>query len=280
VTLTNLAASTQLGTLTQNWTSLATQGRLDAIAMMAAELNTITGTSGFISIDRLAIGPLTFILTPLPRVVLGAQQTLNNFLTGDLAEVKFFSSALLDSDRQLAERTVANQYGINGNFGTNLPPRILWSAPTNKAVFIQPKTLNLAASADDADGTVARVEFFNGANLLGILTRPPYNFTWSNVPPGHYSLSARATDNVGASNTTPSLGIVVQPLTLTVLFGPQTNTQFAFQFQGQDSQSYVVEDSTNLSTWLPLLTTAPSNGVAICIDSNATAPQRFYRLRQ
>lgn len=105
-------------------------------------------------------------LTAPARLLLGAQQTLANFLTGDLAEVKAFSSPLLDSDRQSVERTVANKYGISGNFGTNLPPTIVWNVLTNSTLFIQPQAVTLAVSVDDADGTVARVDFFNGASLL------------------------------------------------------------------------------------------------------------------
>jgi hypothetical protein len=244
------------------------------------ELNSISGTSGSISVDRIAIGPISSTATSLARVVLGGQQTLTNFLTGDLAEVQLFSSALLDADRQLAERTVANKYGISGNFGTNLPPTITWTSPTNNSLFIQPTALPLTASANDADGTVAHVDFFSGTNLLGTATQLPYGFTWSNTPPGNYTLWARATDNVGATNSSPPISITVQPLTLTLLSGRQTNRQFTLQFQGQDNQSYVVENSTNLLAWLPVWTNSASNGLTTLVVSNATAPQRFYRVRQ
>ena len=41
--------------------------------------------------------------------------------------------------------------------------------------------MNLAATASDADGTVTKVEFFNGAAKLGEDTTAPYSFTWSGV---------------------------------------------------------------------------------------------------
>jgi hypothetical protein len=52
LSLQNLNTSTELGTLTQNWTG---QGWLDVIAMEEAQLNTLSGTSGSISVDRIAI---------------------------------------------------------------------------------------------------------------------------------------------------------------------------------------------------------------------------------
>ena len=226
-----------------------------------------------------ATGTTNSLNTP-NRLVLAAQQTLTNFLSGDLAEVKLFSSPLLDVDRQLAERTLANKYGISGNFGTNLPPTVLWNAPTNNSVFIQPLALLLTASADDADGTVARVEFFNGTNLLGTVTSAPYTLTWSNIPPGSYSLLARATDNLGTTKNSTPITILVQPLTLAVLPGSNTGTQFAFQFQGQNGHNYYVETSTNLAAWIRVLTNTPTNTVAVFTDTNAIDTQRFYRVSQ
>ena len=57
--------------------------------------------------------------------------------------------------------------------------------------------MSLAASASDPDGTVAKVEFFNGATKLGEDATAPYAFTWSGVRPGTYTLTARATDDLG-----------------------------------------------------------------------------------
>ena len=38
-----------------------------------------------------------------------------------------------------------------------------------------------APTASDSDGTVAKVEFFNGTTKLGQDTTAPYGFTWSGV---------------------------------------------------------------------------------------------------
>jgi hypothetical protein len=89
---------------------------------------------------------------------------------------------------------------------TNVPPVISWVVPANNSTFIQPKTITLTASATDADGTVTNVAFFNGTTLLGNVTTGvgnQYSLTWSNAAVGSYTLSARATDNSGATNTSP-----------------------------------------------------------------------------
>jgi beta-glucanase (GH16 family) len=59
----------------------------------------------------------------------------------------------------------------------------------------------IEASASDIDGTVSTVEFYNGTTLLGQDTTSPYSFTWASVPGGCYTLTAKAIDDLGSSNT-------------------------------------------------------------------------------
>jgi outer membrane protein assembly factor BamB len=85
------------------------------------------------------------------------------------------------------------------NLPVNQPPLVSLTSPTNGAVFRPGTNINLAATAVDSDGSVARVEFYSGTNLLGSVTNAPYSLVWSNVPVGVYALSARAYDNLGAN---------------------------------------------------------------------------------
>jgi hypothetical protein len=174
---------------------------------------------------------------------------------------------------------------VSASFLTaNMPPVINWVVPTNNSTFIQPNTITLTASATDSDGTVTNVAFFNGTTLLGNVTTGvgnQYSLTWSNAAVGSYTLSASATDNSGATNTSPAtIAILVQPLTLTVS-GTQTNGQFGLTFQGQNGQNYVLLTSTNLMMgWTPVWTNAPINGLLMFTNANATDQARFYRVSQ
>jgi len=47
-----------------------------------------------------------------PRLVLGAQQTLISFLTGDIAEVKIFNSSLTNTERVAEENALRQKYAI------------------------------------------------------------------------------------------------------------------------------------------------------------------------
>jgi len=53
------------------------------------------------------------------------------------------------------------------------------------------------ATASDSDGSVARVEFYEGANYLGQDATAPYLFTWTSVPNGCYTITAQAIDDMG-----------------------------------------------------------------------------------
>ena len=82
---------------------------------------------------------------------------------------------------------------------TNQAPTVTLTSPANGASFTAPTSIMLAASASDADGTIAKVEFFVGTQLLATVTAAPYTFTWNNVLPGNYTIIAKATDDKGAA---------------------------------------------------------------------------------
>jgi Bacterial Ig domain/Fibronectin type III domain len=94
-------------------------------------------------------------------------------------------------------------------------PSVTLTNPANNARFAAGNNINLGASASDADGTVARVEFFQGTNSLGFVTSSPYNLIWSNVTSGAYALTARATDNNGLYYTSSVVNIMVAGISIT-----------------------------------------------------------------
>jgi len=171
---------------------------------------------------------------------------------------------------------------VTASFLTNVPPVISWLLPTNNALFIQPRTITLTASASDADGFVTNVAFFNGPNLLGNMATGfanEFSLVWSNVVPAIYNLTAVATDNLGATNnSSATIEIVVKPIVVQVS-APQAGGQFSFSFQGQNGQNYVLETSTNLASWTPVWTNATTNGIVWFTNTSATDLDRFYRVR-
>jgi galactose oxidase-like protein/Big-like domain-containing protein len=93
----------------------------------------------------------------------------------------------------------------------NVPPTVSLTSPANGASFAWKPTITLAATANDSDGNVAKVEFRDGTTVVGQDTSAPYSFTWRNVPSGSHVLTARATDNLGSATTSSSASITVLP---------------------------------------------------------------------
>jgi len=68
-----------------------------------------------------------------------------------------------------------------------------------------------------------------------------------------------------------------------LLVNPRTTTNGAFQADvlGQSGVTYVIERSTNLTSWVPFLTNVPMTNLDSFIDTNSPQfPRRFYRALQ
>ncbi len=136
---------------------------------------------------------------------------------------------------------------------TNTPPTVGLTAPANGASFTSPATIGLAATASDANGSVTRVQFYRGTTLLATDTTAPYSYSWTNVAPGTYSITARATDNQGAVTTSA-------PVSVTVVNTPPTVSLTS----PTDAASF-----TSPATVALAATAADSNGTVASV--------RFYR---
>ena len=93
----------------------------------------------------------------------------------------------------------------------NSAPTARITSPVDGATFDWKPTITITATASDAEGAVARVEFLDGTKVLGQDTTAPYAFTWRNVASGGHTLRARATDAGGAVGTSPVVGVTVRP---------------------------------------------------------------------
>lgn len=91
----------------------------------------------------------------------------------------------------------------------NGAPTVSITSPANNATFNSGATITINAAAADADGSVSKVEFFNGATKLGEDTSSPYSFSWASVPAGNYQLTAKATDNTGATTSSATIAVIV-----------------------------------------------------------------------
>lgn len=126
----------------------------------------------------------------------------------------------LDAAFLNADGVVRDTFTITKGAPTNRSPSVSLTAPTPGGSAAAPATINLAANASESDGSIQRVEFYQGGTLLGTDTGAPYTFAWTGAPAGSYLLTAKAYDNQGAATTSTAVTFTVnaaqtpQPTTL------------------------------------------------------------------
>jgi hypothetical protein len=161
---------------------------------------------------------------------------------------------------------------VSSSGSANSAPNVTLTSPVNGTTFGAPASITLSANASD-DGSISRVDFYAGTSLIGTSTTPSgstYNFTWTNVAAGSYSLYAVATDNsglatasntssvtVGGQNSPPSVNLTT-PLT-GATFGAGTN--IAIKATASDTDGAVSKVEFFAGANLVGTSTVPVNGL-------------------
>ncbi len=113
----------------------------------------------------------------------------------------------------LSARAVDNQGDTNTSpltvLNVDAYPAIELIDPAGGSRFSTEQQIALSAAVTDSDGSVTRVEFFDGPQFLGETLAEPYILKVSNLPPGEHALFARATDDHGASSRSLPITITV-----------------------------------------------------------------------
>jgi probable HAF family extracellular repeat protein len=111
---------------------------------------------------------------------------------------------------------------------SNSPPTVSITSPTNNTLFQALATIPITANAADANGTVAKVEYFyGGTNKIGEAYTSPFSVTWSNVVAGTNLITAKATDNGGASTTSSAISVIINAQPTVSITNPVNNASFA-----------------------------------------------------
>jgi hypothetical protein len=145
--------------------------------------------------------------------------TRDDFVTrmqGDIAEILIYNVALGEAQLKNVSSYLGSKYGVTVVVPTNTPPSVTITNPAGSGTFAAPTSITINASASDSDGSVARVDFYIGAGLVGSATSAPFSTTVDLPPaPGTLTLAAVATDNLGRASTSA-------PVTITVTASPIT----------------------------------------------------------
>ena len=105
--------------------------------------------------------------------------------------------------------TFTNVTARTATTGTNQPPTVSLTSPSTGATFTEPATITVAATASDTDGTVTRVDFYQGPQLIASDTTNSYSASLPNLAAGTYQLTAVATDSDGATSTSAPVSVTV-----------------------------------------------------------------------
>lgn len=93
----------------------------------------------------------------------------------------------------------------------NQLPQVSISGPVASASLTPNAPTTITAIASDTDGSVASVEFFANGVSLGSDDSSPFQFIWTPTAGGTVDLTARVTDNGGATSTSATVTVVVEP---------------------------------------------------------------------
>lgn len=131
------------------------------------------------------------------------------FYNLDLYSVKQMFMLTGDPPGSAVDIFIDNIYYSGGGGPVNTAPTVSITSPSNNASFAQGQSIVVNANASDADGNVMLVEFYANGVKLGEDATSPYSFTWSGASTGSHTLTARATDNQGATTTSSGVSVTI-----------------------------------------------------------------------
>lgn len=148
---------------------------------------------------------------------------------------------------------IADTFTLLKGVPTNLAPSVVLTSPANGSSAAAPASFTLSATASDTDGTIARVDFYQGTTLLGTSTTAPYEYVWSNVAGGTYAITARAVDNSGASTTslvanvtaTTPVALPAAPTNLVAVAASRSKINLTWLDNATNETGYQIERSSD-----------------------------------
>ncbi len=211
-------------------------------------------------------------LTSPTQLVLGAQQTLINFLTGDIAEVKIFNTPLADSDRTAEENALKCKYGLGSGAAPAVPTGLVATAGNRKITCNWMPVAGAASynfwSATNASGTFNLIatgltaSSFVDTNAISGITN---YYAVSAVSACGYSVNSAA---VGVFLPKPVIGFSLSAGLLTLSWPGWAN-------------DWVLYATTNLTSpifWVPITNVVGSNNAQFNVTLPVGSGSQFFRL--
>ena len=168
--------------------------------------NIVPATSAFTVLVNSSIRSVTAIAISGTKVLLTLASPVGSGDAVTVAYTKPSTNPLQTAAGGQAASIIA-QSVINN---VNKPPVIAITSPTKSLAFVAPATITIEVTASDSDGSISKVEFYNGNLKIGDGSPGSFYFIWKEVPEGTYSLTAVATDNLNAKTVSAAVVVVVE----------------------------------------------------------------------
>lgn len=175
------------------------------------------------------------------------------------------SNVTVGTHRLAARVTGVNNLSITSaeitvNVVANQVPAVAITAPTAASSGTVGSVTTITASPTDVDGTIDMVEFFANGTRIGAATASPFQIAWTPTVAGTYNLTAKATDNGGASGSSQAVSITIDPPAPS---GPAQTTVAATVYRGdygsaEESGRFALAVNRNNRGTLIAYATAPS----------------------
>jgi predicted alpha-1,6-mannanase (GH76 family) len=209
-------------------------------------------------------------LTAPNQLVLGAQGTLNNYLSGDIAEVQIYNTPLSDTDRQGVERALKCKYSSGGV--TPIAPTGFTVVAGNRQI-----SLNWVLTAG-ANGYTLLRSTNNGASYqplaAGLTTSSYVDTTAVSGLVNYYRVAA--TDGCG-TGTYATAGVLL-PLPALGLSAGTNSLAISWPAWASDWGLYAATNLTPPIAWLPVTNAVGSNNGLFNVTLPVDAALRFFRL--
>jgi hypothetical protein len=148
-----------------------------------------------------------------------------SYTWSNVAAGSYTITAIAQDNAGTRTTSSARTITVSSSTPSNQAPTVSLTSPSSGASASAPAAFTVSANASDADGTIARVDFYQGSVQIGSDTTSPYSITWSNVAAGTYSIMAVARDNAGATTSSSARTVVVNGASMpdTAAFAPSSN---------------------------------------------------------
>ena len=162
------------------------------------------------------------------------------------------------------------------NQPTNQPPTISLTCSVTNGWVVGPTNVTLTATVSAVNG-LQQVNFYLGTNFSKFVPNAPYTYTWTNLAPGDYVLSARVGDKRESTSWAPPVRVSVLATKPQLLIQNTSATNVSLMLPAALTNFYLeyAPDPTGPWSLCPCPPNFPTNSQIISVP---TVDRQFFRI--